>query len=100
MKHTGTLIENDIALIRLNQTVQLSPSIRTICLPLVQQPKLNDTFTVMGFGRTENSLSSNILLKAKLPQVSYEDCKKIFPNTLNEESVVCAGGEKSDSAKG
>lgn len=60
----------------------------------------NANFTVIGYGLTENLTGSNVLLKADLPFVSHSECSKYYSIPLDYEGTLCAGGKKSDSAKG
>ena len=52
---------------------------------------------VAGWGRTENTSSSDILLKAEVPMMTAKECKLNFPSfsfIADDDSQICAGGEK------
>jgi len=107
---------NDIALVHLKQPAQLIPRfISTICLPVMAKQKfskiLNDlkgrpfNMTAAGWGTTETGRSSDSLMFADLPYVDKEECERIYTEELRtgirvQDSHICAGGLRSDTAKG
>ena len=103
-------ISNDIALIRLEEKVDIDASnIEPICLPWrANSPGKNldseSKATVTGWGRTTNNrfvanfqffrnkVSTTKMLQAKVPLIDFETCSQTFQNIL-EDSTICAGGE-------
>lgn len=61
-RYSSKVKQNDIALLRLNQTVQYSRHIRPICLPIdTNKRKINEEGTslrVAGWGETENGMKN------------------------------------------
>lgn len=108
--YTQSFDGNDIALLRLSEKVITGPAVRPICLPVKDISKLNLTenrkLTVMGFGVTDTGKSSNVMLKAEVPFVEFNECSRFYesvPQTsrgLNKNSQICAGGGIEDSCLG
>lgn len=98
-EYTARSKYNDIALIRLVETVPISSRIRPACLyqsANIRQQKLIAT----GYGAIENfGANSNHLLKVVLDQISVEACQRAYANDGRPlargivESQVCAGYE-------
>ena len=111
--------KNDIALLRLNESVPLfseDPEISAvspICLPwsrdnFARFAEGGDQVLVTGWGRTSNNkrlselnairhrAGSRILLKLKTPIVSVNECKKADPKfrDLDARTQMCAGAEE------
>lgn len=102
---------NDIALLRLSLTVEFSKkrkNVRPICLPVtrfqqVDDPQIDKTLTVAGWGHTENNTEStnDVLLQALVPYISNDLCVSRFKEAELKhpllkvsiyESQICAGG--------
>jgi Trypsin len=107
----NTNFNHDIALIRLDKNVNLTGSkfVGSICLPLEKKDFFNlddhETFLVMGFGRTENNKSSEIMLDTKVKHVSKDQCESVYKSghgrgTPVKDFHLCAGGGESDSCRG
>ncbi|XP_015748946.1 PREDICTED: chymotrypsin-like elastase family member 3B [Acropora digitifera] len=73
-----SLINNDIALIRLVRPVKLGPRVGTVCLPAQgESVPVSATCYITGWGKIKHPGSAhNILQQAKLPPVSNEVCAK------------------------
>ncbi|XP_050511893.1 serine protease 7-like isoform X2 [Diabrotica virgifera virgifera] len=87
---------NDIAVIRLNQTVEYSTYIRPICLPEpYEESHTDDPLTTVGWGLTEDGTYSKVKLKIELPLRTRDYCMDAFKEVkLNlSDSQICAGGE-------
>lgn len=91
----------DIAILKLESSFSLSPSIRTICLPEANVYFDNARCIVAGWGKSHanDTEFSRILKKIEVPVVDRETCENELRNTrfgqyfeLNE-SFICAGGE-------
>lgn len=98
---------NDIALLRLSQTVTTAVHIQPICLPssanLRNQPFSGTDMDVAGWGKTENEASSPIKLKAKVRVWDLDTCRSTYTkqNIRLDTSQMCAGGEDGvDSCRG
>nr|XP_036223913.1 serine protease easter isoform X6 [Bactrocera oleae]XP_036223914.1 serine protease easter isoform X6 [Bactrocera oleae] len=98
---------NDIALLRLKNTVTFTDFIRPICLPLndnLRTATFDDIIMdVAGWGKTESKSSSNVKLKAELVGVPLEKCRHVYSmqSISLEATQMCAGGKKGvDSCRG
>ncbi|XP_037716382.1 phenoloxidase-activating factor 2 [Drosophila subpulchrella] len=98
---------NDIALVVLDQPLQLAPHIQPICLPPTEMPQLEEDLQnahclATGWGhKTFTSLKMEHLLKRiELPIVDHESCQRLLRRTILgrhynlHASFICAGGEK------
>uniref|UniRef100_A0A182K134 Peptidase S1 domain-containing protein n=1 Tax=Anopheles christyi TaxID=43041 RepID=A0A182K134_9DIPT len=90
--------KHDVALLRLNGTVQFTNYIQPVCLDLTESiwvEYLADVFgTVVGWGLTEKNRISDQLLKAELPIVRYTDCVESNPDLYGRliySGMYCAG---------
>ncbi|KYM76560.1 Serine protease easter [Atta colombica] len=103
-EYTRTKLQNDIALIRLNNTVDFRPrNVKPVCLPFGTATALNHNKAVVtGWGATELGPRSQDLLQAKLPLVAVEQCKEIYKRTTQIwHKQLCAGGQMNvDSCLG
>lgn len=90
---------NDIALLKLNQSVQRSEFIQPACISM----ELNTSQTVeaIGWGKTSFAgAASNDLLRVSLEIYDIKTCrdnyidsfKRVLPDGILEETQVCAGG--------
>ncbi|XP_029012462.1 elastase 2 [Betta splendens] len=89
-------IRNDIALIKLSNTVQFTDAIMPACLPTSGQILPNNTPTyVTGWGRlSTGGPLANILQQALLPVVDHATCSRSdWWGNLVTTSMVCAGGD-------
>ncbi|CAD6992754.1 unnamed protein product [Ceratitis capitata] len=98
---------NDIALLRLKQTITFTDFIQPICLPLstnLRNAAFDDIIMdVAGWGKTEAKSRSNVKLKAEVTGVLLESCRKVYQqqNIVLESSQLCAGGKSGvDSCRG
>ncbi|KAH8369099.1 hypothetical protein KR009_000928 [Drosophila setifemur] len=89
---------HDIALLRLDQPVQLNEYIQPVCLPLASTRMAINTgevLVVSGWGRTTTARKSTIKQRLNLPVSDHETCKKKFSTRKINliTSQLCAGGE-------
>ncbi|XP_022817190.1 serine protease easter-like [Spodoptera litura] len=100
---------NDIALIRLKEMAPYSDFIRPICMPTKDinlSKNRNDFFSmiVVGWGATENKMSSDVKLEVKVPYIPLDRCNNIYKSKKLIklwEKQICAGGENGvDTCKG
>lgn len=102
--YTRRKLQNDIALIRLNGTIDFRPlNSKPICLPYGTAMRINSKKVVVtGWGATENGTRSYDLLKVKIPLVSNEQCKQAYRSSTEIwYKQMCAGGQRNiDSCPG
>lgn len=105
-KYNRESFENDIALLKLKETLSFSESFRAICFSqLVELPEASSGIAV-GYGSTEKSTGhSDILHQVEIPIVDQEDCldsdsnffrKHLFPGNfcagqIGVQRGVCSG---------
>ncbi|XP_060647028.1 serine protease grass-like [Drosophila nasuta] len=93
-RHTNSY---DIALIKLNRSVTFRPNIRPICLPIESKSQNIDddeSFYIAGWGKTEKSMHSPILLKAFVTRQHLNVCRKYYKSATLTENHICAMGYK------
>ncbi|KAM7360105.1 ovochymase-like isoform 1-T2 [Cochliomyia hominivorax] len=94
-KYNGKKHINDIALIKLDRNVVFKNHIKPVCLPITTQSfeMKSTTFTIAGWGITETSSKSSVLLKAEVLAYSRSVCQAVFSNMIKlNEKHICAGG--------
>ncbi|KAI9584631.1 hypothetical protein GQX74_006526 [Glossina fuscipes] len=97
---------NDIALLRLENNVRYSKTIRPICMPSVLRDYalgMNANLTVIGWGATEKKSSSAVKQSVSVPLFDQKYCQQQYATLgLNIEwTQICAGGElNKDSCRG
>ncbi|XP_039306345.1 uncharacterized protein LOC105193902 [Solenopsis invicta] len=97
--------ENDIALLRLNERVPLSDTIRPICLPtILDNEYVGEKAIVSGWGTLkEDGKPSCLLQEVEVPVMSLQDCRNTsYSARMISDNMLCAGyleGEK-DSCQG
>ncbi|XP_061394277.1 serine protease easter-like [Musca vetustissima] len=91
---------NDIALVRLRQSVPNVMHIIPICLPISEElrTKLYTSYEteVAGWGVTENGTISSVKLRIRPKVQNIEVCEinyRLFGITISPESQLCVGGE-------
>ncbi|XP_075978588.1 trypsin-7-like [Anticarsia gemmatalis] len=88
-------IDNDVAVIRTAAPIEFNDVIQPIRLPNSNGAlEVGSLITVSGWGVTESSAGSNILLAVKVPVVSDARCYGVLGNKLTK-SMFCAGGLQS-----
>ncbi|CAG7667387.1 unnamed protein product, partial [Allacma fusca] len=99
--------EHDLALIKLESPVILSPHIIPICLPGNDDLLINENATVSGWGRlSEGGQLPNFLQHVTVPILSNSKCRELFKKSGRQEHIpdifVCAGYEHGgkDSCQG
>jgi hypothetical protein len=106
--HNGITLDNDIALLRLADSVDLSePNICTVCLPERtpgKQLEPGRRCTVTGYGyETEEGPAALRVRQVDLPLVADQECQTKVGATLQKPFVLpassfCAGGEPGQDA--
>lgn len=90
------ILKQDIALIIIKGNLQLTPTIRPLCLFDSQTPisnHIDERFTVLGFGSSENSREpSRYLNYGQMSIISRKQCieSKLLFGLLPEQSAFCA----------
>ncbi|XP_037805294.1 serine protease grass-like [Lucilia sericata] len=91
-------LHHDIALLRLNRTVEFKRHIKPICLPIFDVLRTKDysEYVISGWGATENRSSSDVLMVAIVPSVERSQCqielRKHYLRLPLTEGQICAGG--------
>ncbi|XP_065340212.1 CLIP domain-containing serine protease B9-like [Cloeon dipterum] len=108
-KYGGVDRFNDIGLVRLERNVPFTNYTKPVCLPL-SDTLLKSSFAgsiheIAGWGRTENSSSSDVKLKVSLRVFENDRCaaqyRVLYPSVKLDSSQLCAGGEQGrDSCSG
>lgn len=92
---------NDIAIVKLNQTVEYTQFVRPICLPNAEPQPDEDTI-VAGWGRIEEKKDkSHLLLYVDIPVWDHDECVDAMTQPVHETNICAAsktGGK--DSCKG
>lgn len=82
--------KNDIGLLKLNETVQFDNFIKSICLPSKHEDYQTAVGTGFGITGPNHALSSR-LMEVELEKFSHEECQKILPNKIDEQTMLCYG---------
>ena len=90
--------EHDLALIKLESPVILTPHINPICLPGNDDLLINENATVSGWGRlSEGGQLPHILQHVTVPILSNAKCREMFLKSGRVEHIpeifLCAGFE-------
>ncbi|KAJ8668504.1 hypothetical protein QAD02_010167 [Eretmocerus hayati] len=98
----ATRFADDIAILKIAQTVEFSDRMRPICLPM--ESNIPSNLTVIGWGLTESGVQSRRLLEAEIPSFNKQTCEWIYQaygfRSLSP-TQICAGGQPGvDSCKG
>ncbi|XP_073955187.1 uncharacterized protein [Choristoneura fumiferana] len=106
-KYNFFTYEYDLALVKLENTLQFAPHISPICLPGSDDLLVGENATVTGWGRlSEGGVLPSILQEVQVPIVSNERCKSMFLRAGRHEFIpdifLCAGHERGghDSCQG
>ncbi|XP_031619835.1 serine protease easter-like [Contarinia nasturtii] len=98
---------NDIALIRLSNSVEFTNFLKPICLPFestLRDGNLDDVpFVVAGFGRTANvwnATSSSIKMKVDIDGYNWNECNELYSQSLRSTQICVGGIEGKDSCSG
>ncbi|XP_046737891.1 uncharacterized protein LOC124406501 [Diprion similis] len=97
--------DNDICLLRLNERVPFSNTIRPICLPTVKDKDYVNTKAIAaGWGTLqEDGKPSCLLQEVEVPVMSLTDCRNTSYNPrMISDNMLCAGYRKGqrDSCQG
>ncbi|XP_063965714.1 trypsin-like [Lytechinus pictus] len=89
--YQSSTTNNDIALIKLSQSVTCTDEISTACL-VSARPNDNDMAFVTGWGTlSSGGFTPRRLNQVQVPVVSDDTCKKAYRLSYNPDTMVCAG---------
>ncbi|XP_050355955.1 trypsin alpha-3-like [Nymphalis io] len=89
-------MDNDISVIKLKSEMTFNNYIGAIRMALSDiMLKSGAIMTTMGFGGTENNISSDKLLRVDVPYVAHHECKSLMGNILTR-TMICAGGVRGE----
>lgn len=104
-----TDFDNDIALLKLKEPVEMGPNISPLCLPGKSpeyELQIGTLGYIAGWGKREKGRLPNYLWKAQIPVVDMDKCRSVKPEGSADSSayrftdnMICAGGGK-DSCNG
>ncbi|XP_028910268.1 complement C1s subcomponent isoform X1 [Ornithorhynchus anatinus] len=99
--------DNDIALVRLKNPVEMGPNVAPVCLPGPDFHLSDGTLGyVSGWGKKEDRDHVFKLRKAKLPVVPMDRCRRVKSKKADTtafrftENMICAGERGADSCDG
>ncbi|XP_073960699.1 phenoloxidase-activating factor 3-like [Choristoneura fumiferana] len=90
--YNSRTFENDIALVRLNRTVNFNDFIKPICLPSPSATVPSNLY-VAGWGATESGYASPVKMQVMVPYVDLRICHSEYPRLQLSFGRICAGGE-------
>lgn len=104
-EYNPSLLQNDIALIHLGRSVQLTSRIRPVCLPgLADKERLFENMKVLatGWGRPSDTARgiSPVLREVSLQTITNIECMKQYPTVLNPNIICISGKEGKSTCKG
>ncbi|XP_075587535.1 trypsin-1-like [Dermatophagoides farinae] len=99
-------IMNDIALLKLNETLKFTQTLYPICLPTTRIDEkilAGHNTTIIGWGhQREGGIITNRLHEVQIPIISNEKCRKIYGEKRIDARQLCAAYEMGgrDSCQG
>ncbi|XP_062702299.1 serine proteinase stubble [Aedes albopictus] len=93
---------HDIALLKLRKPVELSKTIKPVCLPKDRSEPAGLTGTVVGWGRTsEGGTLPGIVQHVDVPILTLDQCRSMkYRASRITSNMLCAGKGKQDSCQG
>ncbi|XP_068173708.1 transmembrane protease serine 13a [Antennarius striatus] len=89
--YNDSTLDNDIALIKLNSSVE---NLQPICLPPTgKEFQAGTKCWTTGFGATNEHHSSQVLMEVDVEIIDHTMCKNMYEYTITE-SMICAGYEE------
>ena len=101
----ATYIDFDVGLIKVNEPFTYNEMVNRVCLPKAGAGTLvgNQKLEISGWGKTNSSSDSSIMLKTKVPYVSREVCNedRSYGGVVTE-TMFCAGFQegRKDACQG
>lgn len=97
--YNGGTIENDIALLKLSESLSWSDKIGP--LPMAQEEGFEyASFDVVGWGTTTDGSTPDILQTVTVPFVDDTRCRRAYGERQIVDSMICAGSGGLDSCQG
>lgn len=92
-------VQNDVALLKLDEPVQFSETVKAINLTEKSSLEPGTRVTAIGFGKlhTSSTTISPTLQFAELALITRRQCSFIFPFLFSREDVICARGTNKES---
>lgn len=89
---SGGTYNNDIALLKLDEDVNLSGLAKPVCLPTLGKSFTGYTGTAVGWGAThEHGQVTNRLREVQVPIISNIECRRTAYGTKITDNMLCAG---------
>jgi len=95
--YSTVTLNYDLAVLTLEQAVDV---------PFARLPEIDShiepgtTLTAVGWGLTENSMTSTELLMTRLTAISLQECRDVNPGWLVSDNMFCAVGSGSTTCGG
>ncbi|CAG7676860.1 unnamed protein product, partial [Allacma fusca] len=89
-------LTSDMALVRLNETVEYTRNIQPVCYLTDKAPQLGSIGLIAGFGKDESNRVSKYLKYAAFPVISNRDCSITLGINI-EGNEFCAGYQNGTS---
>ncbi|MDM8528209.1 trypsin-like serine protease, partial [Anaerolineales bacterium HSG24] len=91
--YDGATYDNDIALLELETSVQLTDAVQVVVLGTSNDPVESGTMaTITGWGRTsEGGSTSDVLMEAEVPIVTNNTCNEAYSDIQITDNMLCAG---------
>lgn len=103
-EYNQNIVDNDIALLRLERPLKLTQRVWPACLPEQNEELEPDSMTtILGWGAISYQLGTrggkpqvelkrdDTLYQAKVPVVDFDECKQSYGLDLESHHVICAG---------
>jgi len=101
-KYGKKCARNDIALLKLKESITFSKYVSTVCLPIDIELDKSQNLTTAGFGMTEDVILSDVMLKTEVFVVNHKQCIEDYKNpkinfTVDQGHLCARGFNGSDS---
>ncbi|XP_058979635.1 trypsin-1-like [Musca domestica] len=92
-KYNARTYDNDIAIIKLNEPVEMTDLLHPVCMPTPGKSFKGETGTVTGWGALKvGGFTSNTLQEVKVPIMSQDECRKTrYGASRITDNMLCAG---------
>lgn len=101
-KYDVNTVDNDIALLKLSETVEYSNGVQPVCLPCSATPAAlqGQNGTVTGWGTTSSGGdTSDVLQEVELPLLSTTECQSYLGDTVTN-NMMCTYLHGKDACQG
>uniref|UniRef100_A0A1I8NVF3 Peptidase S1 domain-containing protein n=1 Tax=Stomoxys calcitrans TaxID=35570 RepID=A0A1I8NVF3_STOCA len=103
-KYNARTYDNDIAIIKLDEPVEMTELLHPVCMPTPGKSFKGETATVTGWGALKvGGLTSNTLQEVKVPIMSQDECRQTrYGASRITDNMLCAGYSEGmkDSCQG